>query len=207
MESILKNPRADEIIKKAISVYGKVRPGNIDKDLPITSEQVCEAILSAYTLDVIFRAQEHQALLDCTYDTLDKLPIGLQGVLQTYLKEKKRGSLNLIVSSTVKSYAAYLFLLSVNEHDCHLHGKLKQRNALLVKPEKEDPLWMDCVQILTGVKRELDFLPAVLEATTILDFGKKKLVSFTAEPICKAYRLAIGVDLTKHGLANIVLEV
>ena len=106
---------------------------------------------------------------------------------------------------TARSYAAYLFMVAINEHDCRLRGE-QVVSALRPLKEEDGQLWLNRIHILAGIRREVDFLSAVMEGARIQNLNKKHLVMFLADPVIEAYRSACRVDLGKHGLVNIVLE-
>ncbi len=200
MEFQIKNDRVARILKESEAFDAEQL-----KDLPQTDERVCEAVITPYAYDVIYQAAAHDVTLDFSYETLSGLPVGLSGVYKNCRRQNR--SIQNSGNLTIRSYAAYLFLLAINEHDCHLRGEIPPSPLLTVSQEEEARWMMGTMRILTGIRREVVFLPAVHEAAAFVPLGRKTLLTFEADPICRAYLSACRVDLGKRGLSNIAIEV
>lgn len=168
-----------------------------------TDEIVCESLLGQYAYDVFVQGAAQKSILDFSYGSLPNLPIGLQGVLQGYLRDGETVANS--ARSVAKSFAAYLFLLTIKEHDCHLRGE--EVNSI-IKKSNEDPdaLWLFSMHIYTGVRREIDLLPWILGGLKIMRTERNRIVFFDIDPLVSAYRSAFRIDLKKQGLTNIALE-
>ena len=166
--------------------------------------QRAEYILSGYLADMLRNSIEVHKELDLSYGTVGNLP----AVLSLRLREirEMKDAWQDSVASLAKSLAAYLFFLAMNEHGCAL--KVVQMGTPFAPPPKsEEPLWGDLFRYKTGVRREVDFLPAVMESMQKLPLPGNPLMTLTVSPIIRAYRSATGVNLSEYGLVDMALEI
>ena len=202
----VKNERLVEILDEAWAFHAlpaKKAQNHIAKKT-LNDERLCEMIISSYALDVFMHAHGYGVTLDYSYETLSNLGNGLQGVYHGYRRMgrdvKRSGDL------TVRSFAAYLFLLAINEHDCHLHSQ-QIVNALHPQSPEDGPLWMDERRILTGLRRETDFLLPATESLVLMGLGAQQTAFFHVKPIVRAWKSAIGEDLSAHGLEDMAMGI
>lgn len=204
----IKNERFNALVTRESSRQKTWLNGNQDVidlllERDITDEEVCEAFIYPFAIDVAQCAAERDKPLDFTYETLCNLPYGLQGVFLDYQKQGLSFYDNC--NATEKSFAAYMLLLAINEHDCQLKGE-NVNSILNQAKENSDRIWMNTLRILTGVRREMDFLKLIADNLNILQFGQKKFVSFSVAPFIREYRAAFRVDLAKCGLTDIAFD-
>jgi len=165
--------------------------------------QRAEYVLSGYVADMLRDSIEVHRELDLSYGTVGNLPAVL-GLRLREIRDMKTPWQDS-VASLAKSLAAYLFFLAMNEHGCAL--KVTQMGTPFAPPLKsEEPLWGDLFRYKTGVRREVDFLPAVMESMQKIPLPGNPLMTLTVSPIIRAYRSATGVDLSEYGFSDMALE-
>lgn len=201
----IKNERLAAILDEAwaFQAMSPKKKQNYVSALRPNDEKLCECIVGSYALDVFMHAHGNGVKLDFSYETLSGLSNGLQGVYHGYRRMGR--DLQRSGDLTARSYAAYLFLLAINEHDCHLHS---QQIVSALRPQKPEdgPLWMDERRIFTGLKRETDFLLVSTESMVRIGLGTQQTVIFQAKPIIRAWRSALGEDLSAHGLEDMAMD-
>ena len=196
MELVLKNVAVAQMLEKAG-----------DKMTRQTSmDEAAQIMIGAYVQDVLEYSAEAGQLLDLTYGTVDKLAFSLAALYRTELGEGDAAEQRAAVT-TAKHLAAYLFALAMNEHGCTLKATRAYLPVMKTTPADE-PAWVNnTVRIRTGIVRQLDFLPAVLEATGLEYFpGERPHLHIEAAPIRRIYRDAVGVELQDHGYAEMIFQ-
>lgn len=194
------------LMLKNISVAQMLEKASKKMTTEMSLEEKTQVMIGAYVKDVLECSEEVGHPLDLTYETVDKLPFALAAIYQGGLgsgeEEEQRAAI-----STAKHLAAYLFALAMNEHNCTLSSK-RVRLPMMQPDSKEEPAWVNnTVRIQTGVKRPLDFFPAVLDATGLEYFpGKKPNLRIESAPVRRVYRSAIGVDLEDYGYPEMVFQ-
>ena len=163
----------------------------------LSTQEQGESILAGYWFSLLSDAMMNrlpQSLwVDFSYETIHNLPACLTSLYclqQTSYTAEKNADL---VGRTI---AAVLFGLAINEHNC----------SLRVKKKKEEPCWGADLSFKVGVKREIDFLEAAQTAikSSPISVENGIFVEMTA-PI-KAYKSAIGVDLSKYKLSSFIIN-
>ena len=202
----LKNERLAAILDEAWAFHAMLpkKKQSYVNSLRPSDEKLCESIVGSYALDVFMHAMQSGNMLDFSYETLPGLGAGVQGVFRGYRQMGR--DLQRSGDLTARSYAAYLFLLAINEHDCHLHS---QQIVSALRPQKPEdgPLWMDERRILTGLRREMDFLLPVAESMVRIGLGAQQTVIFQAKPVVRAWRSAMGEDLSAYGLEDMTMGI
>ena len=166
-----------------------------------TMQEQGEDLIGTYALDMVYSGWAVDKELDFTYGTLAELPAA---AASCYRRNRKNDPEPVAVNGTVKAIAAYFFALCMNEHG--LAWDVRQMPVLLnAKKPPKDPLW-GVFRIQTGQKQKSDFLLPVSKgcrATTIME---KRLLTFDFAPLIREYKNAVGVDLEKRGLINILFD-
>ena len=198
----LKNERLAAILDEAwaFQTMSPKKKQTYISSLKPNDEELCESIVGSYALDVYMQGKMRGVHLNFSYETLESISAGIQGVFQGY-REMGR-DLQRSGDLTARSYAAYLFLMAINEHDCHLHSR-QIVSALRPQRPEDGPLWMDERRILTGLRREEDFLLPVTEGLVTMNLGSLQVLTIEAKPIVRAWKSAMGVDLSAYGLGDI----
>ncbi|MBQ9045132.1 MAG: hypothetical protein IJ112_04220 [Oscillospiraceae bacterium] len=198
MELMLKNIKVAQMLESA---GREIAP-------EMRMDEMAQIMLGGYVQDVLEYSEEAGYPLDLTYGTIDKLPFALAPLYRDRLGEGEgEAAEQKAAVATAKHLAAYLFALAMNEHNCVLSAK-RVRLPMLQPDPKAEPAWVNnSVRIQTGMKRQMDFLPVVLDATGLDYFhGEKPHLHIEPGPIRRAYRSAIGVDLEDHGYPEMVFQ-
>ena len=166
-----------------------------------TTQEMGEDLIGSYALDIIFSGLAVDKELDFTYGTLAELPVA---VASSYRRYQKGEHPDFAVESTGKSLAAYFFALAMNEHG--LAWDVRQMPVLLnAKNPPKEPLW-GVFRIQTGTKQKSDFLLPVRKGCRTMKIMEKRLLTFDLAPLIREYKNAVGVDLEKRGLVNILFD-
>lgn len=199
IELIFKNDRLGEIIGRAMASR---QFGKYDYD-GITVQQSGEQIIGTYALDMVVNSYEVNAGLDFTCATLDRLPVVMRRNLLGYMENGN--PFHSSVERTAKSFAAYLYCLAMNEHNCAWN--VTRVRTIILPPDADlGPLWANALRITTGEQRQMDLLAAVMEGCNAVTRNDKGLMLVAVGPIVRTYRRAFGVDLSEYGLVDMALE-
>lgn len=204
MDLMIKNEHVLDLLNESnrtANFAAKEEQAYVEK---LDAVQRAEYVLSGYVADMLRNSIEVHKELDLSYGTVGNLPAVL-GLRLREIREMKAPWQDCM-SSLAKNLAAYLFFLAMNEHGCAL--KVTQMGTAFAPPPKsEKPFWGDLFRYKTGVRREVDFLPAVMESMQKLPLSGNPLMTLTVSPIIRAYRSATGVDLSEYGMVDMALEV
>ena len=199
-ELIIRNDRLGEIISRALA---ETRPSDQHAD-GLTVQQHGEDLIATYALDMVLNGYKADVSLDFTYDTLRLLPVAVRRCLVGY--QEGGNSFRDSVEALAKSFAAYIFCLAMNEHDCPWN--VQQLRTRFTPPDKDfGPLWANAFRITTGLRRQTDFLIPALEGGMGEIRNGKGFMILNVAPTVKAYKAAFRVDLNEHGLSDIATEV
>ena len=149
-----------------------------------------------YTLlgEAMMARLRNRKWIDFTYDTIGKLPYSL---ISLYQLQKANGYSRVRNATALgKTIGAVLYGLAMNEHGY----------ALIVEKGKKEPLWADLFNIYIDGLQKVDFLAPALQSVNASLIVMQKGLSVNMAPVIKAYQTATGVDLTEHGLANIMIS-
>ncbi len=161
----------------------------------MTIQEAGENMFGGYLeslLEVVMESAERDNWIDFTYSTMKNIPLAL---LLLYRKQKAsyEGERNATVIA--KTLASVLYATAMNEHSCMLR----------VTRAKGEPAWGEALSLKLGTKREVDFLKPALDAVFSSPLQIENGIAISPEPLIKAYKSAIGVDLSEKGLAPMLL--
>ncbi len=164
-----------------------------------TEQVLGEDLLGTYALDIIYSGLAIDQEMDFTYNSIKKLPLVVASVYRRN-KEDAHDS----ISATVKALSAFFFALAMNEHDCLWEVR---RMPVLLNSEKppKDPLW-GVFRVQTGKNKKTDFLLPVSRGCHTREFMGKSILTFNFDLLIREYKAALGIDLEKRGLLNIVFD-
>ncbi len=203
MNIVIKNNHIQELLNmynRMASLSNKEEQEYMSK---CNNTQLGEYLIMGYVADMLRNSAEINRELDLSYDTVENITPTLNPRFREICEMKNPRQSNAL--SLAKSLASYLFLLAMNEHNCTL--KVNQMaTAIIPASQNEGPLWGGVLRIKTGIRRELDYLPAVIEGVQMLPVPSKPLLMFTMNPVIRAYRSSTGIDLTDR-LIDIAFEV
>ena len=128
--------------------------------------------------------------LDLTYNTVKNLPI----VIAYGFNGWSNCSLNERIDISVKSLAAYLMLLCVNEHNCGIQINI----PAIYTADSLNHGWSGAY-VCTGTKQKKDLLNIAKESVKY----ESKTLTIDTEKLNTAYKEMTGVDLSKYGLDGI----
>ena len=166
-----------------------------------TTQEMGEDLIGSYALDIIFSGLAVDKELDFTYKTLADLPAA---AASCYRRNRINDPEPIAVNGTVKALAAYFFARCMNEHG--LAWDVRQMPVLLnAKNPPKEPLW-GVFRIQTGTKQKSDFLLPVSKGCRTMKIMEKRLLTFDLAPLIREYKNAVGVDLEKRGLVNILFD-
>ena len=197
-----KNDRVEEMLQRSADFYARPKEEQTYKGF--SDGELAELVISSYATDMLASSYQIDRPLDFTYETLDRMPLVLRADLLRYMGGGR--TVRQSVEALAKSFAAYIFFLTVNEHDCRWTVS-KMRTALTPKEAEFGPLWAEIYRVTAGIRREEDFLTAALAGAQVKVGDKKALVMLDAAPTVKAYRRAFRVDLREHGLVSFATEI
>ncbi len=164
-----------------------------------TNDDGVRFIFAGY-LDAIEKAADEANLeLDMTYDTLPNLMPAT--VMMTHMQHTYGYGNDENAEITMKTLAAYLTLMAVNNHDAKISvGKKGKSRA--IRPE----LWGNQFYLRINNKRESDLLPYALggiyESQVEVDNG----FAVDVNSLIGAYIRITGVNLADYGFLNLVIS-
>ena len=160
-----------------------------------TIQEIGEGIFGGYLyslLDAVCEATAEDSWVDFSYSTVKNIPIAL---LSLYKKQKASYEEKRNATVIAKTIACILYATAMNEHNCMLR----------VTHAKAEPAWADALSLKLGTKREVDFLKPALDSVFNGPLQVENGIAVSPEPLIKAYKSAIGVDLSEKGLTPMLL--
>ena len=168
----------------------------------MSNQEAGEKLISIFACDMLINAHKVGTKLDFTYDTLKNLPFAARRCLQGYMESGI--SFGECADSLARSLAAYIYCLSLNEHDCPWN--VRQIKSMLSSPTL-GPLWGGALCVTTGVNEKKDFLLAALSSSSIRVKDGNGYMMIYVSSIVKAYKKAVGINLADYDFMDMVLEV
>ena len=200
-EIIFKNIRIEELIeswRQETTQYGLFTPEAKKLWAEKTIQDEGETIIAGYWVSLLVEAMmdrlRTRKWIDFTYETIERLPYSL---ISLYMLQKTWGySRDRNASVIGKTIGAVMYGLAMNEHGY----------ALAVEKGKKEPLWADRINIYIDGIQKVDFLAPALQTvnSSLIVMQEGLFVDMT--PVIGAYQTATGVDLSEHGLANIMIS-
>ena len=169
-----------------------------------STEECGNAIIGGYLTTFLGVAEENGIALDLTYGTLKNFSAGLAAL---YLKQQKlnyESKRNAIVVG--KTISVYLTLLCVNEEGGRL--KYENGNSPLLTQEAAAELHSRSyagISVFTGTERIINFFGAGKRCVFRHDTEVKDDLFVPMTPAIRAYKCAVGVDLTKYGFGDVMI--
>lgn len=164
-----------------------------------TDDLYVQFVLSGYLTAMEDGAEAAGADLDLTYETAANIRSAL--IALTTLQAKSDYDPNRNATVTMKTLAAYLTLLAVNNHDLKISVERMVSNANAPRPE----LWSDMYTIKFNLKKKSDLLPAAIKGlNTPIIISDGFMLDF--DQLIATYKKVTGVDLSEYGLSQIVVN-
>lgn len=164
-----------------------------------TKQEAGERIVAGYWDSFINEAMamlDSKVQFDFTYETIKNVPAILTALYEMQKKFYNKEKNDEIIAKTL---ACILYGLAMNEHGVGLKVTGIPKNTT-----KRTPFWADTLSIKLGIKKEVDFLEAALKGIKmplVIDGG----LYIDTSLLIKAYKSAMGVDLSEYGLGNIII--
>ena len=164
-----------------------------------TNDLYVQFVLSGYLGAMEDGVEAAGVELDLTYDTASSIRPAL--IALTTLQAKSDYDPNRNATVTMKTLAAYLTLLAVNNHDLKISVERMVSNANAPRPE----LWSDMYTIKFNLKKKSDLLPAAIKGlNTPIIISDGFMLDF--DQLIATYKKVTGVDLREYGLSQIVIN-
>ena len=165
-----------------------------------TSEGAIQRILAGYLQSLEEAVEASNLELDLTYDTVQNIPIALASLAIT--QQQAGYDLERNINVTAKTFAAYLTLLAINNHNVRYDIEQFSNRNNVSKPN----LWADVFSLRLNFKKNSDFLPAVMEGIMDAPVLVENGFMIDTTSIRMAYKRITEVDLEEFGLSNIILS-
>ena len=145
---------------------------------------------------------EDHATLDLTYDTIQHLPVFLA---QQYFAYVGSGSFtqDKAVEILIKTFAAYLMLLCINEHGCAPDVQRRRDMEWIynnIEPDETHLYSWSGHTIKVGDKKKYDLLPEMSRVVKVTANGTLRIRISRAVEI---YKRMCGVDLREKGMDDL----
>lgn len=138
--------------------------------------------------------------LDMTYDTINNLIPAIIALANIQHKSENYKDDRHNAEITMKTLAAYLTLMAVNNHGIKISVNRKGSS----RGERPD-LWSDRYYLRINNKRESDFLPYAIEGIDATPVEVEDGFTVDINPLIGAYLRITGVNLADHGFANLII--
>ena len=144
-------------------------------------------------------AQKAKVELDMTYETLDNVRLVIIALADLQNKNGYDDKRNAVV--TMKTLAAYLTLMAVNNH------KVKVATEVINKSGSERPdLWGDIYRITLNGKRDSDLLQYAIKGVKSSAIEIDNGFVFNPVPLSGAYKRITRVNLLDYGFNNMIVS-
>ena len=137
--------------------------------------------------------------LDMTYETAKNL---MPAVIALANLQNKNGYDNQRNAEiTMKTLAAYLTLMAVNNHNAKIKVDKKGSSR-----DSRPSLWSDRYYLRINNKRDSDFLPCAIEGINAIPIEVDDGFTVDINALIGAYLRITGVNLADYGLANLIIN-
>lgn len=137
--------------------------------------------------------------LDMTYETAKNL---MPAVIALANLQNKNGYDNQHNAEiTMKTLAAYLTLMAVNNHNAKIKVDKKGSSR-----DSRPSLWSDRYYLRINNKRDSDFLPYAIEGINGVPIEVDDGFTVDINALIGAYLRITGVNLADYGLANLIIN-
>ena len=162
-----------------------------------------ETMLFGYLDSFLEICEANKIEFDLTYNSVKNLGMGLVALYQVQKKSYDQPQNTDIIAKTLATVLSYL---AINEHGCWFRTTSYLAQVKAGKAPKQ-PLWADVLSIAVGRKnRYMDLLAAAKESVIPGSVMSPNGLSIQPATIIAEYKKLTGVDLVKHGIANIFMN-
>ncbi len=191
------NPKIDDMLKNAIDTENKTDEKRQKKIESLNAAQMGESMISGLWLAFFAQAEKTN---DFSYDQFNAECFAAD-IKRMFRQLVEWNSLDKTKEIIAKTVAAYFYGLAMNEENCDLIVS-RMRTELTAKDAELPPLWANAFSIKTGKADKKDFLEPAVQS---LQYPVKIAggLYLYMQPFYKAYKKAVGVDLSENGVGNI----
>lgn len=138
--------------------------------------------------------------LDMTYETLPNVMLATTAL--AYLQKKQGYDNQENAELTMKTLAAYLTLMAVNNH----RAKIQVNKRASKRREKAPDLWSFIYYLRINNKRDSDFLPPAIEGINATPVDVTNGFTVDMNTLIGAYKRVTGVSLDDYGFTNLIID-
>lgn len=165
-----------------------------------TDDDSIKFIFSGYLDAMEDGAKLANADLDMTYNTAKNI---MPAIIALANLQNKTGYPDNQHNAeiTMKTLAAYLTLMAVNNHGARIKVDRKGNPRKAERPD----LWSDQYYLRINNKRDSDFLPYAIEGINATPIEVDNGFTVNMNPLIGAYLRITGTNLVDYGFANLVI--
>lgn len=165
-------------------------------------QQQGESLISGFWYsflnDAMMNHIDNNDWFDFTYETLPKLSLAIAALFRmqkdSYSEEMNRDIIG-------KTMATVLYGLAMNEHNCNIRVTHMADKGKI----NTDYDWSYDMSLKIGLKREIDFREAGLLSVRNVPVEVEGGMYISVDPLIKAYKSTIGVNLADYGFGDIMI--
>lgn len=195
LEKVLKIKNDTDAIGQNIDELRQYMAAHVNTD-----EDSLMFIFSGYLQAIEEGAELANVKLDMTYDTIENVIPALISLANIQNKSKNYQDNRYNAEITMKTLAAYLTMMAVNNHGAKIKVD-KRGNSRESRPE----LWSDRYYLRINNKRDSDFLPYAVEGLDSTPIEVDNGFAVDINPLIGAYLRITNVNLADHGFSNLVI--
>ena len=165
-----------------------------------TDDDSIKFIFSGYLDALEEGAERASADLDMTYETIGNLMPAVIALANIQHKSENYKDDRHNAEITMKTLAAYLTLMAVNNHGAKISVNRKGNSR-----EERPDLWSDRYYLRINNKRESDLLPYAIEGIDAAPVEVENGFSVDINPLIGAYLRITGDNLADKGFANLII--
>ena len=194
-EKVLEIKKETNVIGQDIDALRRYVSSHINTD-----DDSIKFIFAGY-LDSLEEGAEMVSVdLDMTYDTIDNLIPAIIALANIQHKSENYKDDGHNAEITMKTLAAYLTLMAVNNHGAKISVNRKGSS----RGERPD-LWSDRYYLRINNKRESDFLPYAIEGINNIQIEVDNGFAVDLNPLIGAYLRITDINLADYGSANLII--
>lgn len=195
-EKVLEIKKETNVIGQDIDALRRYVSSHINTD-----DDSIKFIFAGY-LDSLEEGAEMVSVdLDMTYDTIDNLIPAIIALANIQHKSENYKDDGHNAEITMKTLAAYLTLMAVNNHGVKISVNRKGSSR-----GKRPDLWSDRYYLRINNKRESDLLPYAIEGVDATPLDVENGFTVDINPLIEAYLRITGVNLADNGFANLIIS-
>lgn len=187
-------------IKKATDDLNEEQATQYLTSITNSEDDIIRFIFAGYLHAMESGAKIANVVLDMTYETLPNIIPATTAL--AYLQKKQGYDNQENAELTMKTLAAYLTLMAVNNH----RAKIQVNKRASKRREKAPELWSYIYYLRINNKRDSDFLPPVIEGINTIPVDINNGFTVDINSLIGAYKRVTGVGLDDYGFTNLVID-